>query len=61
MTTVFHRGEILIQTESGVDQRAHKMGNKLIRDHIIEQHKEFFETEQNSYQYSRYLSSTTND
>ena len=43
MTTVFHRGEILIQTESGVDQRAHKMGNKLIRDHIIEQHKEFFE------------------
>ena len=43
MTTVFHQGELLIQAESGVDQRIHKMGNKLIRDHIIDQHKEFFE------------------
>ena len=43
MTTVFHRGELLIQAESGVDKRTHKLGNKLIRDHIIDQHKEFFE------------------
>lgn len=43
MSTVFHSGEILIQTESGVEKRADKMGNKLIRDHIIDQHKEFFE------------------
>ena len=43
MTTVFHQGELAIQTESGVDKRTHKLGNKLIRDHIIDQHKEFFE------------------
>ena len=43
MTTVFHRSELLMQTESGVEQQAHKIGNKLIRDHIIDQHKEFFE------------------
>jgi len=43
MPTVFHHGELLIQTESGIDQRIHKVGNKLIRDHIIDQHKIFFE------------------
>ena len=43
MTTVFHRGELTIQAESGVDKRTDKLGNKLIRDHIIDQHKEFFE------------------
>lgn len=43
MTTVFHRGELLIQAESGVKERMHKLGNKLIRDHIIDQHKVFFE------------------
>lgn len=43
MTTVFHQGELFIQTESGIQERAHKFGNKLIRDHIIDQHKEFFE------------------
>lgn len=43
MTTVFHRGELLMQAESGVKERMHKLGNKFIRDHIIEQHKVFFE------------------
>ena len=43
MTTVFHQGELVIQTESGVEERTHKFGNKLIRDHIIGQHKEFYE------------------
>ncbi len=43
MVTVFHSGELALQTQSRVDQRAHKMGNALIRDHIIDQHKEFFE------------------
>ena len=42
MSTVFHSGEILIQTESGVEKRADKMGNKLIRDHIIDQHKKLY-------------------
>lgn len=43
MSTVFHHGELLMQTESGVKDRIHKLGNTLIRDHIIDQHKEFFE------------------
>ena len=43
MTTVFHEGELVIQTESSVEERTHKFGNKLIRDHIIDQHKEFYE------------------
>lgn len=44
MTTVFHHGELTIQTESGVDERVEKIGNKVIRDHIIDQHKAFFES-----------------
>lgn len=43
MTTVFHSGELFMQTESVVDKRADKMGNKLIRNSIIAQHKKFFE------------------
>lgn len=43
MTTVFHDGELALQTESGVKERVHKLGNVFIRDHIIDQHKEFFE------------------
>ena len=43
MTTVFHKGELALQTESGVQERMHKLGNVFIRDHIIDQHKEFFE------------------
>ena len=43
MSSVFHDGELLIQTESGVEQRVQKVGDKLVRDHIIEQHKLFFE------------------
>ena len=45
MTTVFHSGEILIQTESGVKERVHKMASKFVRNHIIDQHKEFFENQ----------------
>ena len=44
MTTVFHPGELAIQNESEVEQRTNKLGNKLIRDHIVDQHKEFFES-----------------
>ena len=43
VTTVFHEGEIIIQTESGVEERVRKFGNKLVRDHLIDQHKVFFE------------------
>ena len=43
MPTIIHHGELLIQTESEIDQRIHKVGNKLSRDHIIDQHKRFFE------------------
>ncbi len=43
MSTTFHQGEQFIQSESGVSERTQKLGNKLIRDHIIDQHKEFFE------------------
>ena len=43
MTTVFHEGEIIIQTESGVEERVRKFANKLVRDHLIDQHKVFFE------------------
>ena len=44
MATVFHDGELVIQTESGVNQRVHKMGNAFIRNRIIDQHKEFYES-----------------
>jgi len=43
MKTVFHKGELAMQAESGIQERMHKVGNAVIRDHIIEQHKEFFE------------------
>ncbi len=43
MKTVFHKGELAMQAESGVQERMHKVGNAVIRDRIIEQHKEFFE------------------
>ena len=43
MTSPFHPGELQLQNESGVTERMHKIGNIVLRNHIIDQHRTFFE------------------
>ena len=38
----FHRGELEIQARLGVRDRIEKLGRRLIRDHMPEEHREFF-------------------
>ncbi len=38
----WHAGEIAMHEHAGVAQRLGDIGNRLIRDHLIEQHREFF-------------------
>ena len=48
MTTVdltsspFHEGEERVQARQGVLEKAASFGPKLIRDHLIDQHREFY-------------------
>lgn len=39
----FHSGEIEIQQRLGIHDRIDKVGRKVIRDHLIDQHREFYE------------------
>ncbi len=41
-TSPFHVGERAIQTRLGVAERAETLGRRVIRDHLTEQHREFF-------------------
>ena len=38
----FHAGEIALQQRVGVHERVEQMGRRMIRDHLVEQHREFF-------------------
>lgn len=38
----FHKGEIAIQTRMGVAERVGRMGRKVIRDHMLDQHRDFY-------------------
>lgn len=38
----FHAGESALQARAGVQERVDRLGRVMIRDHLIEQHREFF-------------------
>jgi len=38
----FHAGESALQARAGVEQRIARIGRAVIRDHLVEQHREFF-------------------
>ncbi len=40
--SVFHPGEHAVQTRAGVRERVERMGQRMIRDHLIDQHREFY-------------------
>ena len=37
-----HAGEIALQQRAGVHERVEQMAGKMIRDHLVDQHREFF-------------------
>src|SRR6188768_1910112 len=39
---IFHPGEVALQTEAGVAERMARVGPQAIRDHMPEQHRQFF-------------------
>lgn len=41
---VFHTGEVAMQTHAGMAARMHEIGDKVIRDHMPDQHRTFFRT-----------------
>jgi len=41
--SVFHEGELLLQQQAGSRARLAEVGARLIRDHMPQQHREFFE------------------
>ncbi|WP_415400860.1 pyridoxamine 5'-phosphate oxidase family protein [Tateyamaria sp. SN3-11] len=41
---VFHEGERSLHAMLGIGERRHAFGQKMIRDHMPDQHREFFET-----------------
>ena len=38
----FHAGELQVQARLGVEQSVGVLGRKLIRDHLIDQHRAFY-------------------
>lgn len=38
----WHRGEIALQTQLGVESRMEEAGRRMVRDHLIDQHREFY-------------------
>ena len=38
----FHQGEKAIQSRLGIEGKMEKLGRRVIRDHMPEQHQEFF-------------------
>jgi predicted pyridoxine 5'-phosphate oxidase superfamily flavin-nucleotide-binding protein len=41
--TTFHAGEVAMQRAAGVDERMRELGPRVLRDHMPDQHREFFE------------------
>ncbi|MBC7481761.1 MAG: flavin-nucleotide-binding protein, partial [Rhizobacter sp.] len=39
----FHAGEVAMQRAAGSDLRMREIGPRVIRDHLPDQHREFFE------------------
>ena len=42
-TPTFHAGEVAMQQAAGVHERMRELGPRVIRDHMPDQHREFFE------------------
>jgi len=42
-TPTFHAGEVAMQRAAGVHERLNELGPRVIRDHMPDQHREFFE------------------
>lgn len=42
--SVWHKGERALHAKRGVEERLHQLGLRMIRDHMPDQHREFFET-----------------
>lgn len=40
--TPFNAGEVSMQTRAGVRERSEQLGQVMIRDHLLEQHRQFF-------------------
>ncbi|ACP22091.1 putative pyridoxine 5`-phosphate oxidase protein (plasmid) [Sinorhizobium fredii NGR234] len=38
----WHEGEIMLQRQSGVETRMDEVGRRVVRDHLVEQHREFY-------------------
>ena len=38
----WHRGEIALQAQLGVEARMEEAGRRMVRDHLIDQHREFY-------------------
>ncbi|MBB4186598.1 hypothetical protein GGE07_003257 [Sinorhizobium terangae] len=38
----WHAGELALQTRSGVEARMDEIGRRVLRDHLIDQHREFY-------------------
>lgn len=43
MSQPFHAGEVAVQTRLGIAQRMHDIGQRVLRDHMPEQHQRFYE------------------
>lgn len=41
-TSPWHPGEIALQQRLGVESRMEEAGRRVVRDHLIEQHREFY-------------------
>lgn len=41
--SIFHEGEKIIQEKAGVRQRVEDMGRRVVRDHMPDQHRDFFQ------------------
>ena len=41
-TSVFHEGERSLHKKLGIEERLHQLGLRMVRDHMPDQHREFF-------------------
>ena len=46
-TSPFHRGEKEIQSRLGIRDKMERLGRKVIRDHLPQDHREFFRSGRN--------------
>ena len=41
-TSVFHAGELSLHKKLDIEERQHQLGLRMVRDHMPDQHREFF-------------------